>query len=453
MEFNNREIAAVIWIATVIVAASFKSEIRNSLTSLAGAFFKKPIVISVALAALWISFCVWFLSDIGLWDFSNLKTTLVWGVAFAFVTMMDISRISDDSTYFKETIRDTINMTAVVTFIAEAYSFSLLVELIILPLISIVAMMQAIASRSEEHVKVQKFCTGILTSAGIIYLGYGLSSAMTDFGGFATTENLLEFTAPIMLSLLFLPFIYLMSAFVTYENRFLGLRYSIKDKSLIRYSKLKAIFSFGFNLESLRRWVREIQLRHPTNRAEINKTISEIKHRRKIEKSPPEVDLNEGWSPYAAKDFLSDIGLKTRDYHHSYNNEWTASSNMLELSNGLLPDNIAYYVEGNEKSAKLLKLKLNINNSASAADSDSLFKDTCYILLNKALGEVPVNMIESIENLESCLAIFEQYKLSISFDEFAGGAKKGYSRKLVIAHLGADNPSLGENGPDLFPTA
>lgn len=191
------------------------------------------------------------------------------GVAFAFVTMMDISRISGDDTYFKKTIRDTINMTVVVTFIAEAYSFSLLIELIILPIISIVAMMQAVSSRSEEHVQIHKLCTGILTSAGLVYIGYGIFRAVTDLGGFATIETFLELTVPITLSILFLPFIYLMSVFVTYENRFIGLQWSIKDKSLLRYSKLKAIFSFGFNLELLRRWVREIQLRQPTNRAQV----------------------------------------------------------------------------------------------------------------------------------------------------------------------------------------
>lgn len=366
---------------------------------------------------------------------------------------MDISRISGDDTYFKKTIRDTINMTVVVTFIAEAYSFSLLIELIILPIISIVAMMQAVSSRSEEHVQIHKLCTGILTSAGLVYIGYGIFRAVTDLGGFATIETFLELTVPITLSILFLPFIYLMSVFVTYENRFIGLQWSIKDKSLLRYSKLKAIFSFGFNLELLRRWVREIQLRQPTNRAQVKEAISEVKRRRKIEKNPPEIEPDEGWSPYAARDFLSDVGLKTQDYYHSHNNEWVASSNMQELNSGLLSGDIAYYIEGNENSAKTLKLKLNINNPLSATDSDNYFRDICFILLYNALGEVPAEIVESIEHLENYLGTFKEYKLSISFDEFLGGASKGYSRILVIAHLGSKNSTSIKNRAYLPPSA
>lgn len=84
MEFNNREIAAIIWIAILVFVASFKLEIRSSLISVVGAFFQRTIIISVTLAVLWISLCVWLLSENGLWVFGNLKTTLLWGGGFCF---------------------------------------------------------------------------------------------------------------------------------------------------------------------------------------------------------------------------------------------------------------------------------------------------------------------------------------------------------------------------------
>lgn len=38
----------------------------------------------------------------------NLKSTLVWSVTFAFVTMLNVNRITEENTFFRKTARDTV---------------------------------------------------------------------------------------------------------------------------------------------------------------------------------------------------------------------------------------------------------------------------------------------------------------------------------------------------------
>jgi len=435
MELNNREISFLIWMAIFAIWGAFQSRMRKASIGVLAAFFQKYILLALAVATIWISACVWVLSKIDLWRFDNLKTTLVWAVTFAFVTMLDVSRISEDNTFFGKTVRDTLSATAVITFISELYTFNIWAELILLPFLTTVALMQVVAAHKPEHKSVEKLSAVILTIAGLSYFAYGIYKAETNFKDFATLENFREFAIPILLSLLFLPLMYFFSTYVTYENNMVRLNWVIEDKKLRRYAKRQAVLNFGFNVELVRRWSRDLNTLRPQTRQDIKKAISNVKSRRVRELNPPPVNPLEGWSPYAAKDYLAVFDLPTNDYHPSYEDEWFASSNMQVIEDtGLMPDNLAYYVEGTERSAKRLKLRLHVNNPASASNSRDRYFEACAGLIENAVGDVPVSILENIANGKAFDEVLIGRRVRLVRDEYTGGIKDGYSLTLIIDH-------------------
>src|SRR3546814_3938911 len=93
---------------------------------------------------------------------------------------------------------------------------------------------------------------------------------------------------------------------------------------------------------------------------DIDSSIREIKKARAREKNPSLARPKIGWAPHEAITFLSAVNLPTDDYHHSYTG-WRASSSYLDVYKELIPNNIAYYIEGEEFATLKLKLVLNIN--------------------------------------------------------------------------------------------
>lgn len=429
MGLNNREISVLLWAITLISVFGLKSNIRESVLTLVRAFFHRTIILSLSGASIWIGACIWTLAWCGLWQWDNLKTTLIWTVTFAFVAMFDVNRISEDDTYFRRTVRDTIKATAIVTFIAELYSFSFFVELLLVPFLSIVVATQVIASKAQsaQYEMAEKLCTLVLTVVGIIYVSYGIYRAAADFDSFATWSNFREFIIPTLLSLLFLPFIFAFSVYVTYESNFLKL--SSLDSSLHRYAKYQAIIGFRFNLSLLRRWAREIRLSQPSSHEDIKKSIAEIKKRMAHEQYPPTVPEDMGWSPYAAKDFLIPADLSTSDYHPSIDGRWFANSKMVELgSECIMPDNLTYYIEGDEHAAKRLKITLNVNNYTDPIASEKRFKDACAILLMAAVDDLPSTLCEQIKKGGTLDQVVSGRHICLRMDKFNGG----YSRTLTI---------------------
>lgn len=435
MEFNNRELAILLWMAVFISLLALKADVRKSAAAVVRAFFQRMIVLSLISAAIWTCLIIWVLFQCGLWQWINFKTTLVWAVSFALVTMFDVNRISESNTYFGQTVKDTINATAVVAFVAESYSFNFLTELILFPVLLLVAGIKAVAEGKPEYVQVDKLCYTILLVSGLAYFGYGLYQAAMNFSDFVTWSNFREFIVPILLSLLFLPFIYVFSVYVTYDSNLARLNWLMKDKGLRRYAKFQAIWGFGFNLELLRRWARDITINQPSNRKDILSSIAEVKSRRERERHPPQVPQNEGWCPYAAKDFVINIGLPTSDYHPASSGQWFANSKLLEIeSEGIIPNNLAYYVEGNEHAAKRLKLNLHINNSATSPASESIFQDACEVLLHAALGDLPDNLLEQIAKNEVIDEVIGGRHIHLKREYFSGGISDGYSKILTISH-------------------
>lgn len=435
MDLNNRELAFVIWgLLFGGYHLATKKAPRKALASVLHAFLKPQILVVLFFAGSWVAASVSILSKLNCWTTSNLKTTLLWAVTFAFVTVFDVDRISEGNTYFRKTVRDVASMTAVVTFVAEAYSFSLLAELLLLPFLAVVTAAHVISERDPKQALVHKAAGTILAATGLAYVGYGLYQAAADFDGFATLSNLREFAVPLALSLMFLPFLYGLSVFASYEKNAVRLRLSLTDTELRRYALRHAITHFRLDLEAFRRWTRNIALRPPATREAVHQSVAEVLIHRRRERTPPAVPPEAGWSPYAAAQFLADHGLATTDYHRIDSEQWGASSPMVQLDkDALLSDNIAYYIEGSEHAVLQLMISLNVNGRGDTASSDRVFSEASVALMQSALDHVPPRALEDLERGAVSDLVIGGRRVKSEKTPFSGHAFNGYSRTLTVS--------------------
>src|SRR3546814_6666208 len=144
------------------------------------------------------------------------------------------------------------------------------------------------------------------------------------------------------------------------------------DKRLVPYARWLAITRIRGNIVLLDRWRKALQNSRPANKAELKHSLDALLALTLREKSPPTVHPKDGWSPYLAMQFMADLGVETGHYHRSYDDEWFASSPMREFGNDAIwRNNVAYYIEGSENAASVLKIKIHIydpEHSGEAAD-------------------------------------------------------------------------------------
>ena len=144
--FSNREIASGIWIALFAVWAATNSDIRRSFGQVVRALLNKHIIWILTWTTCYVVILIAVLQWAGLWGSSNLKITIYWFLSAATVTVFRSNQKTSDPKYFKQAVHDNIGIVVVLEYVVNLYSFNIIVELIILPLVTIVLL----AKRSRK---------------------------------------------------------------------------------------------------------------------------------------------------------------------------------------------------------------------------------------------------------------------------------------------------------------
>lgn len=431
MDLTNREIATLIWLGGFVFSVFAWRKTRSGALGVVRALFQRTLLAVFGLACIYVVACVWLLSALDVWTWANLKTTIVWAVTVGFVSMFDLNRIDEDRTYFRKTIRDTLSFTAVLIFIAQFYDFSLGAELVLLPFLTFAAMLQVVAQANPDHAIVDRFLGRMLVLIGMCFFAYSGFQTIKHWSEFATAQTVREFLIPILLTLLFLPFLYLLSVYMVYENVFGGLAWAIKDKDLLRFAKRKALLRFRFNLDLLKRWRRLLMLERPDSRDAIWRSIREVKAIYNREQNPPPVDPAEGWSPYAAMNFLVEAGIDPGDYHRIYG-AWQSTSKFMKLNPKGLSNSIVYYVDGTEFAATELTLELMVQQIELAEEADANFYAIGRHLLDRARGDAAASLL--VMPLQDFETEFQGSAVRLQTEQWAINSYKSYERKLTIQH-------------------
>ena len=275
-EFSNRELAIAIWILVAIISSLFHHEIRKSLFHVIKAFFAWKLVISYALMILYITIMLLSLNALGIWRLTHFVNTMLWFVCVAFVMLFENSKANDQK-FFKNAIKDNLKILIFLEFLINMYVFNILVELLLVPILFLLGAMIAISETDEKYEIARTFLNSIMVLIGLVITSYVLYMAVNDFERFATLENLENFYLPILLTTIFLPFIYFMALFVSYESLFTSLQFSVKDSSLLKYVKKRTLLAFSLNLWMLNKWSIHINSLRFNDKKGVDEAIREFK--------------------------------------------------------------------------------------------------------------------------------------------------------------------------------
>lgn len=331
----------------------------------------------------YITACIWLLYSLGCWKTDNLKSTLAWAFGFGLISLFRTSEVEPESGFFRKTSRESIGINVFIEFLIGNYAFNLVIELILVPLATLASVIVVIADRIPRSELTKKAFSNLLTFLGLAVLINAGYHAIHDFKEFANLKNLREFFAPILLTLLYIPYLYFWHVFLAYDKAKSRLRSSIKDESLRKYASRRSLAEFRLDIKGLHQWLRHTSLFRPNDINDVNASFAEIKKMRKRQKNPFRVTPEIGWLPEHASTFLSDVKLKTKEYHRTYDG-WSASSPYFNLGKSVLDNNIAYYITGDEWTVTKLDLVLNVNCPDEEKPALDVFESIASKLISRA---------------------------------------------------------------------
>jgi hypothetical protein len=273
-QFNNREIAVIVWFSILSVWLLKHKSVRHSLSGVVKILIHRQILTVLLLLIIYISLLIFGLQWMGLWDaFSHLKDTIAWIVGVALVMVFNVPGTLKGESLFRKAIKDAIKITIILEFVVGLYSLSLPVELILVPFITFLAMMQAVSEVKQEYQGSKNLFQGLLVFIGVLLIWHSVRSLLFD-ANLIIIERLIEMLMPSILTVLFLPFLYALALYSIYNSVFVRLNTWNPDSKLLGYTKRKIFLHFGFNLGKLAHWSGQNSIHRAKSKEEVLALIS-----------------------------------------------------------------------------------------------------------------------------------------------------------------------------------
>lgn len=250
---NSREVATLIWVGLLIVAATTNHRIRSSFKELLKVVFKGKIIAIYSLFISWCILCTIILNTTGLWTISLLKDTIVW-ILFSGLTLVGRSVQSQkDTPSFKQRVKDILGITVVVEFICNLYTFPLWAETMSLPVLISLLILHTYAKNTPEIESVYRLLGYPILLADLVILGYVGNSLYWQSQKLLSQDGLSQFSLPLILAFLSVPALHLIGLYSSYEKLNTALNKNGRTPFTLKfYICLKLLEQLRLNIRNVR---------------------------------------------------------------------------------------------------------------------------------------------------------------------------------------------------------
>lgn len=275
--FNNRELASATIMVAFFVWMMIKStEVRNSLGCVARTILQKTILVTLATLAAYTVLVVYLLERIDVWNVGQLKNTILWFVFIAFVQLMKTTKISEPIEFLRESLNSQLKLIVLVEFLVAFHSYSFVVELILVSLLTFLSCCSAFAVK-PEHLPVKKVVDVIIMVLGLFLLTDSLLNIYSEPTKFFSLNTFRDFLVPMLLSVSLLAYIYCFYYFLAYERAFLKAKIYTKSVPLQRYAKIQSFIAFRGQPKLIHKWMLYSCIPEFESRETIKESIEQFK--------------------------------------------------------------------------------------------------------------------------------------------------------------------------------
>ena len=228
---STREWATLIWGCIFMLYVLCHREIRKSLWNIIVIFFDKKLRILWEIILLYVLTITMVFCYLPIWENIYIKDIIIWFLFSGLIYCMNAVSSEADETYIKKILKDNLKFTMILEFFMSTFTFNIWIELAIIPVITIITVMNVIAERKEEYKNVHKLLDSVLAIAGFWIFYETIKIRINEYRQLNIINTLVSFIIPIVYLILIIPLEYALELYSKYELLFLRMTFKEeKDK-------------------------------------------------------------------------------------------------------------------------------------------------------------------------------------------------------------------------------
>lgn len=258
---STREWATLIWGCILMLHVLCHREIRKSLWNVIVIFFDKKLRILWEIILLYVLMITMVFCYLPIWENIYIKDIIIWFLFSGLIYCMNAVSSEADETYIKKILKDNLKFTMILEFFMSTFTFNIWIELAIIPVITIITVMNVIAERKEEYKNVHKLLDSVLAIAGFWIFYETIKIGINEYKQLNIINTLVSFMIPIVYLILIIPLEYILELYSKYEVLFLRMTFKEEKDKRIRLHHRTAIFrECNFSVRKILLFQREYMI-------------------------------------------------------------------------------------------------------------------------------------------------------------------------------------------------
>ncbi|MGO8683650.1 MAG: hypothetical protein ACLQUT_03585 [Thermoleophilia bacterium] len=260
---NSRQFAMLLWTVVIVGALAFHKAVRGAVWDVVKVFCSTMLLVPVILVLAWNAGIVMLLYRLDFWRPTMLFDTLVFvaaggvGSLWKAASTMQTSGPLLNAKFFVKTVLVNLELIVFLHLLMDFSTFSFWLEfLVIVPVATALALLVTAAQLQSRLVAAQRGLSRLQSLLGLGILAWAVVSVIAHLARFATFDTLKSALLPFVLSVFFVPLLWVISVWMTYADAFSLLRVGGASSHAVRHMKWWMLRRFGLNLPDVQKFRR-----------------------------------------------------------------------------------------------------------------------------------------------------------------------------------------------------
>lgn len=254
--FSTRELATAFWVGAILIAVGMaivtNKKIRQGFIGVLKCFFNRKLRKLWEIYFLYIGIITLMFSRFPIWKNIYLKDIILWTLFSGLTICMNAVAGEADEKYISKVLKDNIRFTVVTEFLLSTFTFSFWVELIIIPITTVIVLFDTVAEHKSDTIAVHKLLQDVMAFAGLCVILQTVRVGILEYRELNVINTLVSFFIPIVYLLLVTPLEYAFELYSKYEMLFIQMHFKEpSDKMVRRKRHLKVIKVCGLSVKRI----------------------------------------------------------------------------------------------------------------------------------------------------------------------------------------------------------
>lgn len=254
--FSTRELAAAFWTGVILAAVGIaivtNKKIRKDFIEVLKGVFDRKLRKLWEIYLSYIGIITFLFSRLPIWENIYLKDIVVWTLFSGLTICMNAVSGEADEKYIFKVLKDNIRFTMVTELLLSTFTFGFWVEVIIIPIITVIVLFDTVAEHKSDAIAVHKLLQDVMAFAGLCVILQTVRVGILEYRELNVINTLVSFFIPIVYLLLVTPLEYAFELYSKYEMLFIQMHFKEpSDKMVQRKRHLKVIKVCGLSVKRI----------------------------------------------------------------------------------------------------------------------------------------------------------------------------------------------------------